>query len=162
MNGFRYLSIFIKGRGKSILWGVIIGLVLGPASAIASSTGQSGKPIEGGIAKKKGDISVGKRVYNKYCHYCHGMEGRGDGAIAIGLTPHPANFVADVDRMKKGDQELFESISKGIHREIGGDELAMPQWNLILTEDEIWSVLAYVRYLSEKGRTEDAKDRKNR
>ena len=107
----------------------------------------------------KGDIPVGKRVYNKYCYYCHGTEGKGDGAVAIGLTPHPANFVKDEERMKKSDRELFESISKGIHREIGGDELAMPQWNLILTEDEIWSVLAYVRHLSEKGRAEDAKGR---
>ena len=127
--------------GQSIFWVIIITFVLNAGISIAS----------------KGDVSIGKRVYNKYCYYCHGMEGRGDGAIAIGLTPHPANFVGDADRMKKSDKELFESISKGIRREVGGDELAMPQWNLILTEDEIWSVLAYVRYLSEKGRAEDAK-----
>ena len=143
MKGSRYLSIFLKQAGCLILLGMIITLVLAPICNAGS----------------KGDLSIGKRVYNKYCYYCHGTEGRGDGAVAIGLTPRPANFVKDAERMKKSDRELFESISKGIHREIGGDELAMPQWNLILTEDEIWSVLAYVRHLSEKGRAEDAKGR---
>ena len=143
MKGSRYLSIFIKQAGCLILLEMIITLVLAPICNAGS----------------KEDLSIGKKVYNKYCYYCHGTEGRGDGAVAIGLTPRPANFVKDAERMKKSDRELFESISKGIHREIGGDELAMPQWNLILTEDEIWSVLAYVRYLSEKGRAEDAKGR---
>ena len=144
---------------KLILFVIIITLIFNSATTSrAGSTKPSEKnSADGETSSKKGEVTVGKRIYNKYCYYCHGMEGRGDGAIAIGLTPHPANFVADVDKMKKSDKELFESISKGIRREVGGDELAMPQWNLILTEDEIWSVLAYVRYLSEKGRAEDAK-----
>ena len=143
MRGSRYLSIFHKQAGCLIFLAMIITLVLTPVCNAGS----------------KGDLSIGKKVYNKYCYYCHGTEGRGDGALAMGLTPHPANFIKDTERMKKSDRELFESISKGVHREIGGDELAMPQWNLILTEDEIWSVLAYVRYLSEKGQAEDAKGR---
>lgn len=143
MRGSRYLSISDKQAGSLIFLAMIITLVLASISNAGS----------------KGDLSIGEKVYNKYCYYCHGTEGRGDGAVAIGLTPHPANFVKDEERMKKSDRELFASISKGIHREIGGDELAMPQWNLILTEDEIWSVLAYVRYLSKKGRAEDAKGR---
>jgi len=143
MRGSRYLSTFHNPAGCLICLAVIITLVLAPISNAGS----------------KGDLSIGKKVYNKYCYYCHGTEGRGDGAVAMGLTPHPANFVNDAERMKKSDRELFESIAKGIHREIGGNELAMPQWNLILTEEEIWSVLAYVRYLSEKGRAEDAKGR---
>lgn len=141
MRGYRYISIFHSQDGHLIFLLMIIPLVLTSVYSAGS----------------KGDLSVGKRVYNKYCYYCHGTEGRGDGAVAMGLTPHPANFVKDAERMKKSDKELFESIAKGIHREIGGDELAMPQWNLILTEDEIWSVLAYIRHLSEKGRAEDAK-----
>ncbi len=108
--------------------------------------------VEGKITTKNGDLSIGEKIYNKYCYYCHGREGRGDGAIAIGLTPRPVDFVNDVERMKKSDDALFESISRGIHRNIGGEALTMPQWDLILTKDEIWSVLAYVRYLSEKGR----------
>ena len=179
MNGCRYLSIYADSyfeAGKVIRSNLTRGVILAmtPLCILVSliiisgcSTGDNTRQakkniVEEKINSKKGDTSIGKGIYEKYCHYCHGMEGRGDGAIAIGLTPHPVDFVNDVDRMKKSDEALFESISRGIHRKIGGDSIAMPQWDLILTKDEIGSVLTYIRYLSEKGRTEDAKDRKNR
>ncbi|MBM2838338.1 MAG: hypothetical protein HW415_963 [Deltaproteobacteria bacterium] len=97
---------------------------------------------------KQGDPEKGKAVYDKYCFYCHGREGRGDGAIAIAVTPHPADFVGDKKKMAKSDEELFESISEGIKRDIGSEEMAMPRWKDILSEEEIWDVLAYVRELS--------------
>lgn len=144
---------------KSILFLIITSLFFNSAAITASPASQSDKNVEKvETLAKKGDISKGKKIYNKYCYYCHGIGGHGDGAIAIGVTPHPANFVKDTERMKKSDEELFQSIANGIRREVGGDEMAMPQWNLILTEDEIWSVLAYVRYLSQKGQEEDAKN----
>lgn len=107
---------------------------------------------KGNMAVRKPDLAVGERLYNKYCYYCHGKEGRGDGAIGIGLPLKPVDFVGDVERMKKSDEALFQSISKGIHRKIGGESLQMPQWDLIMKEDEIRDVLAYIRYLAEKGR----------
>lgn len=104
------------------------------------------------VVKKKADLTRGKEIYDKYCYYCHGREGRGDGAIAMGLTPKPANFVDDVERMKKSDEALFQSIARGIHRQTGGEAIVMPEWDLVLTEDDIWDVIGYIRYLSEKGR----------
>lgn len=134
------------------LFGAVISLVFSSSCSNGDSTGQAKKNIvERKIATKKGDVPVGKKIYNKYCHYCHGMEGRGNGAIAIGLTPRPVDFVNDVERMRKSDEALFKSIARGIRKRDGGEEMAMPQWDLTLTEDEIWSVLAYVRHLSEKG-----------
>lgn len=96
----------------------------------------------------RGNPEKGEIVYGKYCFYCHGREGRGDGAIGIAVTPHPVDFVGDKRKMAKSDEELFKSISEGIRREVGSDEMAMPRWKDILTEDEIWDALAYVRKLS--------------
>lgn len=98
------------------------------------------------------DVAAGANLYKKYCFYCHGPEGRGDGAIGLGLPVRPADFVGDVERMKKSDDDLFQSISKGMHGTTGGESLQMPQWDLILKEDEIWDVLAYIRLLADKGR----------
>lgn len=100
---------------------------------------------------RNGDPERGKIIYDKYCYYCHGREGRGDGAIGIAVTPHPADFVGDKRKMSKSDEELFKSISEGIRREVGSDEMAMPRWKDILSEDEIRDALAYVRQLA-KGR----------
>lgn len=104
------------------------------------------------VAVRKPDIAVGERLYNKYCFYCHGKEGRGDGAIGIGLPLKPVDFVGDTEIMGKSDEVLYQSIARGIHRKIGGESLQMPQWDLIMKEEEIRDVLAYIRYLAEKGK----------
>ncbi|MBI5344271.1 MAG: cytochrome c [Deltaproteobacteria bacterium] len=100
----------------------------------------------------RGDIEAGKAVYEKYCRYCHGEKGLGDGVVATALTPHPADFVNDAIRMSKSDEELLKSITDGIRRDIGGEALSMPAWKSILTEKERHDVLAYVRKLEREGR----------
>lgn len=97
---------------------------------------------------KAGNAEKGKVVYDKYCYYCHGREGRGDGAIGIAVTPHPVDFKSDKKKMAKTDEELYKSISEGIRREVGGDEMAMPRWKDILSEEQMRDALAYVRELS--------------
>lgn len=104
-----------------------------------------------------GDPEAGRRVYGQYCHYCHGTEGRGDGPVSIGISPHPADFTTDAKRMSKTDAELFKSISEGIKRQIGGEAMFMPSWKDILTEQERWDALAYVRLLEKKGKEKNAK-----
>ena len=100
------------------------------------------------VKAKQGDPEKGKVVYEKYCFYCHGREGRGDGAIGIAVTPHPADFVGDKRKMAKSDDELMKSISEGIRREVGSEEMAMPRWKDILSEEDMWNALAYIRELS--------------
>lgn len=100
------------------------------------------------VSARQGDPEKGKLIYDKYCFYCHGREGRGDGAIGIAVTPHPADFVGDKRKMAKSDDELIESIAEGIRREVGSEEMAMPRWKDILSEQDMWNVLAYVRELS--------------
>ncbi len=112
--------------------------------ALLKSAGE--KKIE--FKVRQGDPEKGKVIYEKYCFYCHGREGRGDGAIGIAVSPHPADFVGDKKKMAKSDEELFESISEGIRREVGSEEMAMPRWKDILSEEDMWNALAYVRELS--------------
>ncbi|MFQ5735524.1 MAG: c-type cytochrome [Thermodesulfobacteriota bacterium] len=104
-----------------------------------------------------GDPASGKAIYLRYCHFCHGRKGMGDGPVGIAISPHPADFVHDTKRMNKTDAELFESITKGIHKTIGGEEMAMPRWKEILSEQERWDVLSYVRKLEHEGRAAEKK-----
>ena len=50
--------------------------------------------------------------------------------------------------MAKSDDELIRSIADGIKRDIGSEEMAMPRWKDILSEEDMWNALAYVRELS--------------
>lgn len=106
-------------------------------------------------AIKPGDPAAGKEIYLTHCHFCHGRTGRGEGPVGIAISPHPADFIGDRKRMAKTDSELFDSITKGIYKEIGGEEMAMPRWAEILTVQERWDVLAYVRQLEREGLASD-------
>lgn len=122
--------------------------------AVNTAKTQAAEPSA--IKKMDGDLKVGKEIYDMYCHYCHGKKGHGDGPVGIAITPHPADFVNDVKRMSKTDEELFKSVSEGIHRTVGGEEMAMPRWQDILTAKERWDVIAYIRQLSKEGQKAQA------
>ncbi len=98
------------------------------------------------------DTLRGKLIYEKHCHFCHGRQGLGDGPVGIAVSPHPADFVNDTKRMKKTDEELFESISTGIRKELGGEEMAMPPWKGTLSPEERRDVISYIRQLSAEGK----------
>lgn len=117
----------------------------GAKAGKAAGQTQSGKP-------DKPDLAKGKEIYEQYCHFCHGYKGYGDGPVGIALSPHPANFVEDAKRMAKTDEELFKSITEGIHRDIGGEAMSMPRWQEVLTDHERWHVLWYIRHLEKEGR----------
>ncbi len=89
----------------------------------------------------------GKVIYMKYCFYCHGKEGKGDGAIGIAVKPKPVDFVNDVERMSRTDAELMKSINDGIIQD-PDSRMYMPAWKEVLSKSERLDVLAYVRMLA--------------
>ena len=102
----------------------------------------------GSITARSGNPEKGKRVYDQYCVPCHGKEGKGNGTRVTveKLDPRPRNHT-DGDYMnKRTNVELFK-VDKG-----GGFSMnlshQMPSWGHILTEEEIWDVVAYLRTLA--------------
>jgi len=144
--------------GAALLWGCSAG-----EKDTAKAEPEPAKAVTEAAApavKMTGNWEKGKVTYDRYCHFCHGRKGYGDGPVGIAITPHPADFVNDTKRMSKTDSELFKSISEGVHRAIGGDEMAMPRWQDILTDQERWDVLAYIRHLGAEGLKEQNAEKK--
>ncbi|HHT9119722.1 MAG TPA: c-type cytochrome [Candidatus Hypogeohydataceae bacterium YC41] len=85
---------------------------------------------------------VGKQHYEVYCMVCHGERGAGDGFNAFNLDPRPADLAIV---RKKGDEHLFQVISKG-SVSVKGSPLC-PPWGATLDEDRIRSIVAYLHTL---------------
>jgi mono/diheme cytochrome c family protein len=145
-----YLALLF---GAALFWGCSGGENKSAEAAPDSgaAVGAPSTPV-----KMTGDLKNGQVIYERYCHFCHGKKGYGDGPVGIAITPHPADFVNDDKRMSKTDPELFKSITEGVHRDIGGEEMAMPRWQDILSDQERWDVLIYIRHLGAEGRKDQS------
>lgn len=92
-------------------------------------------------------IAKGHEIFSRYCTPCHGESGAGDGYNAHHLDPHPRDLTdSEEDYMAKLDnEEILEVLKVGGY----GVELAgtMPAWGKVFSEEELWSVVAYVRTL---------------
>ncbi len=93
--------------------------------------------------KVEGDTIRGKYLYNEKCANCHGPTGHGDGAQAALLDPKPRNLSDEKYMSTLTDKHIFKTISEG-GIAVGKSNL-MPRWKFVLSEDNIWSVIAYIR-----------------
>ncbi len=90
----------------------------------------------------------GKHLFKHYCAVCHGLSGKGDGINADSLGDvHPTDLTSsDIDKLD--DEEIYEVI------EGGGAAIDvsyfMPPWGEVFSEDQINSIIAYIRALSEE------------
>lgn len=80
---------------------------------------------------------AGQAVFKTNCATCHGETGHGDGPVSASLTPRPMNLV--VLQESAQDDYLFWRISTG------KPGTAMVGWKGILTEEQIWQVVALMR-----------------
>ena len=85
------------------------------------------------------EISAGANLFKTDCVTCHGENGHGDGPASQALDPRPANLV-DLSKIA-ADDFLFWKISTGV------DGTAMPAWKGILTDQQIWQVIAFIHAL---------------
>lgn len=87
----------------------------------------------------EGEAQKGQETYSLYCQSCHGEKGLGDGPAATALTPPPADLTQLVATV--GDDYLFWRISEG---KAG---TAMISWKGVLSESQIWEIIAFLRTL---------------
>ena len=81
----------------------------------------------------------GGKVFQVNCEPCHGPQGHGDGPSGQALDPKPKNL-AEFQKTV-GDDYLFWRINTGI------PGTAMVPWKRILTDEQIWQVVGFIRTL---------------
>jgi putative heme-binding domain-containing protein len=90
-------------------------------------------------------LEKGKLLFLHYCSHCHGNKGGGDGFNAEFLDKDPADLSSQKFQEKRSNEKIFRVINEGGSK-VKKSHL-MPSFGSTLSEDEIWSLVAYVRYL---------------
>lgn len=91
----------------------------------------------------------GQTIFLDHCALCHGVHGQGDGPRSAFFVPG-GQYIPDMTLaavMTGRDKELLSSIREGLRR-LPEPAYVMPQFKYILSDEEIQSVLAYVKTLS--------------
>lgn len=83
--------------------------------------------------------AAGAEVFKTNCEACHGPQGHGDGPAGVALDPQPKNLA--VLQETAGDDYLFWRINTG------KEGTAMVAWKGVLSDEQIWEVIAFIRTL---------------
>ncbi len=120
---------------------------MSPVNKLALLTFCTAMFVAGPATAKPGTAAKGKDIYDKRCTWCHGASGDGAGAAKDRLNPPPRDFTSGnykiktsgFDDMTPGDDDVFRMIRDGM------PGTAMPGWSDILTEQDMWDLVAYVK-----------------
>ncbi len=95
----------------------------------------------------RGIVAEGAGLYYENCVYCHGDLLDGKGHFADAFTPRPINF-QDVGTIAQLQEAfLFWRITKGgpgLPVEGTPWSSAMPVWEEMLKEDEVWKIISFL------------------
>jgi mono/diheme cytochrome c family protein len=106
-------------------------------------------------------VKKGRELYAHYCMHCHGEHGRQNEGFnwASMADPKPKDLSNKDEMGTFKDEEIFNTVSRDMKDtspggdKIGDDEFAvptMPTFKYTLSEEEIWSIVAFVRTLHGK------------
>ncbi len=110
-------------------------------------------------AVKEDMLETGKKVYFKRCVWCHGIEGGGDGPASDRLFTRPRNFIQGTFKIRvtdSGELPMEADLIKTVRNGLQGS--AMPAWGEFLSENEIVSVVNFVKTLVQDRDFNDVED----
>ncbi len=91
------------------------------------------------------NIATGKEAFGHYCVACHGLDGRNTGVPFADRMSPPVPLLTSPDVQRYTDGQLKWVVDYGIRPS------GMPGSQGILSDDEIWSIVLYLRHLPPAG-----------
>ncbi len=93
------------------------------------------------------NVAKGATLYAANCASCHGPRGDGDGPVAVALVPKPAKHHDGAYMNTLTNEHLFRVIKEG-GPSVGKSPLMAP-WGGMLSDKQIWDVVAFVRSIAD-------------
>jgi copper transport protein len=95
------------------------------------------------VPPNQSSVAAGEAIYRVQCIACHGPGGRGDGPVGLTLNPPPADLYEHTQPGVHPDGQLYEWITFGF-----ADNQVMPRFKDILSDEDRWNVVNYIRTFS--------------
>jgi mono/diheme cytochrome c family protein len=90
-------------------------------------------------------LADGKEAFSHYCVACHGMDGQNTGVPFVDHISPPIPSLASRDVQSYTDGQLKWILDNGIWPS------GMPGSKGTLSDDELWSIVRYLRHLPPAG-----------
>ena len=113
------------------------------AIAILGDTAEVFPNMKNPIKDKAASASRGEILFVNNCAKCHGLSGNGYGTVAHGFTTWPRQLWAWNNTGPETDGYLFWFITNG--------RSDMPPWGLVLSENNRWDLINYIKTIKNPG-----------
>lgn len=134
-------------KPKTILVGIAAVLVLAVGAALISDVGGPSQEDQANPQDAR-QVALGERVYVEHCASCHGadLEGQPDWRSRgpDGRLPAPPHDETG-HTWHHPDEVLFRITKHGLSALVADYESDMPAYADVLTDTEIWAVLAFIK-----------------
>lgn len=104
-----------------------------------------GKDDKNPIAYSADAAKEGQEHFGHHCQICHGLDGQGTGVPFAAKMDPPVADLSTKDIQDYTDGQLKWIIANGI------SPSGMPGWKGILTDEEMWNMVHFIRHLPAKG-----------
>jgi mono/diheme cytochrome c family protein len=91
------------------------------------------------------NLAAGKEAFSHYCVACHGMDGQNTGVPFADRMSPPVPLLNSADIQSYTDGQLKWVIDNGV------EPSGMPGSKGILSDEEIWSTVLFIRHLPPAG-----------
>ncbi|HUE98231.1 MAG TPA: cytochrome c [Anaerolineales bacterium] len=130
-----------------VIWASVLFLTACGGNGSSSSTQNQNATLApvsaeyAGLTNPLGEdaADAGAEVFRINCEMCHGPQGNGDGPAGQSLEPKPGNL-AEL-QTRAGEDYLFWRIHDG------KPGTSMVAWKGILTDEQIWQTVSFIRTL---------------
>jgi mono/diheme cytochrome c family protein len=102
------------------------------------------KTLKNPVASTPASITAGAAAYKKYCAFCHGTAGKGDGPLAPKDTK-PADLTDAKWDHGATDGDIFNVIQNG-----GGTTSKMVAFKGKMPDQDMWHIVNFLRSLGPK------------
>jgi len=113
------------------------------AIAILGDTAEVFPNMKNPITDKAASASRGGKLFVNNCAKCHGLSGNGYGTVALSFTTWPRQLWVWNNTGEETDGYLFWFITNG--------RSDMPPFGLILSENNRWDLINYIKTIKNPG-----------